>query len=81
MNGSKKETMGVVGDSQVLAYPSLEPLSGVTNVSGVTATTRKFINNTRPEVVGQGILKEPTVNGLVRKVENGAGDKISLKWR
>ena len=57
MNGSKEETMGAVGDSQVLAYPSLEPLSGATNVSGVTATTRKFINNTRPEVVGQGILK------------------------
>ena len=49
--------MGAGGDSQVLAYLSLEPLSGETNVSGVTATTRKFINNTRPEVVGQGILK------------------------
>ena len=51
MNGSKEETMGAVGDSQVLAYPSLEPLSGATNISGVTATARKFINNTRPEVV------------------------------
>ena len=42
--------MGAVGDFQVLAYPSLEPLSGATNVSGVTATTRKF--NTHCERVG-----------------------------
>ena len=57
MNRSKEETMGAVRDSQVLAYPSLEPLPGATNVSGVTATPRKFVNNTRPEVVRQGILK------------------------
>ena len=57
MNGSKEETIGAVGDSQALAYPSLEPLSVATNISGVTATIRKFTNNTRPEVVGQGILK------------------------
>ena len=57
MNGLKEETMDAVGDSQELAYLSLEPLSSATNVSGITATSRRFVNNTRPEVVGQGILK------------------------
>ena len=53
MDRLKEETMGVVANPQVLAYLSLELLSGATNVGGITATTQKFINksyNTRPQV-------------------------------
>ena len=56
MDGSNEETMGAVRDSQVLAYPSHKQLSGVTNVNGVTVTTRKFMNNTRSKVVEQVIF-------------------------
>ena len=56
--------MSAIRDPQVLAYSSLKSLPGATNVGGVTATARKFIDNTRQQLIGKSILElEERANG------------------
>ena len=52
-----KDTISSIRPAHVLADPCPEPLSGASNIGGIAASTRKFVDDTRHQLSRQAVLE------------------------